>query len=290
VRGTILIAALLLAAPGCAVTQLAFTTSRQMGTEPDLYGDQVLENLARISNDSSTLPYFALLNNGVPSTTDMGSMAVGPITWPAQGVVKALHNQRTGSIGPIGASRSVGANWTISPINDPDRLKAMRALYLWVLGMPQVSQSDAEKLLQPYIGKDFTLASVAQGWFEIGRWADVPKDACRRFHHHQKYFWIAPGYEDQLTQLTILMLDIATVIPVTPQETVLWRIDPNTHKPIEIQVTRTQPQTAAIPTDPTNPASFHIRALAPAEAQPLKQRFNNYSNPIISPGLFSQPR
>jgi hypothetical protein len=33
-----------------------------------------------------------------------------------------------------------------------------------------------------------------------------------------------------------------------------------------------------------------MRAVAPAEEQPLKQRFNNYSNPIISPGLFSQPR
>jgi hypothetical protein len=291
-RGTILIISVLLVAPGCATTQLAFTTSRQMGSEPDLYGDQVLENLGRLTNDPITLPYFALLNNGVPSISDMGSLTVGSLTWPAQGVVKALHNQRTGTIGPIGGSRTVGANWTISPINDPDRLTAMRILYRWVLGIPPESTADANTLLQQYIGKDFTLdaTKVPPGWFQHGRRNDVPKEACRQFHHHGTYYWIVPGMEEQLAQLTLKMLDIATVIPSKPQETVQWTIDPRTNTTTQIQVTRNQDQSSPIPHDPTNRHSLNIRAVAPSTEQPLKERFNNYSNPIVSPGLFSQPR
>jgi hypothetical protein len=305
---------LTLVAPGCATTQLAFTALRQIGTEPDIYQDQVLENLARISSEPTSLAYFTLLNNGVPAIADKGTMSIGSITFPAQSVVKQLHRQRGGQLGPIGVERDVSGNWTLSPINDPDRLTAMRYLYLWVLGMPLQNQFEAESLLQKYI-KNFSLCMVPQGWFRCGHWKDVPKEAARKFHHHGKYYWIAPGMEENVTKLTISMLDIATVVPKgAPTQTIVWKIDPKTNKPTEIDVTRTldyDPNPNTVSMIPTSPIALpgvtmhkfgppeggggmQVPAIpvipSPAEAATLPQRYNNYSNPLISPGLFSQPR
>jgi len=285
-----------------------------MGTEPDIYVDEVLENLARISNDPVAMPYFTLLNNGVPSVADKATLNFGFLTFPAQSVVKQLHRQRGGQIGPLGAERDVGGNWTLSPVNDPDRLTAMRYLYLWVLGRPLQNPIEAETLLKQYIGTDFQLANVPQSWFRYGRWHDVPKESCRSFHHHGTYYWIVPGMEEHLTKLTITMLDIATIAPKStpkPTQTVVWRINPLTNEPIEIVVTRvleySSNQTPSnIPNSPINLVKLPQQAaqiaptapeampyLAPPAGEsmtPLKDRYNNYSNPIVSPGLFSQPR
>jgi hypothetical protein len=313
VRAMFLISTVLLAASGCATTQLAFTASRQMGTLPDIYTDQVLENLARISSDTTVLPYFTLLNNGVPSTNDTGSITIGSLMFPAQSVVKQLHNQRGGTLGPIGGQRVVGTNWTLSPINDPDRLGAMHDLYIWVL---TGQAPDAKKMskLRQYLGKDFTLTSY--GWFAHGGKHDVPPGACRQFHHHGTYYWIAPGNEAQFTDLTLNMLDIATRVPTAKlSQTVVWKIDPKTNEPTEIDVTRNvdyvKDKLTKIPSTPINlqtwakavapdATKFHDDVLYETHAAietaipdgnlpPLPERYNNYSSPMISPGLFSQP-
>ena len=300
-----------LAAPGCAVTQVGFTTTRQMGSGPDIYTNQVLENLARAAVDQTALPYFALLQNGVPSTSDTGSLTIGPLSFPGQTAVNQLHNQRSGTLGPLGASRVVGANWTISPVNDPDRLTAMRHLYLWVLGRPPENLEKANALLQHYIGKDFSLTDVPQDWFRHGKRHDVPKEACRRFHHHGTSYWIVPGMEEQLTSLTIKMLDIATVTPTTSTQTVVWTIDPNTNLPTAVNVTRTVNIVADTPTPiPLRPIILTVGVRPPSQSHlsyvdpdqkgqheikfpddiGLPGRYNNYVSPLISPGLFSQPR
>ncbi len=312
-RGAILILAALLAASGCATTQVAFTATRQMGTQPDIYTDQTLENLARVADDATALPYFALLQNGVPTTNNTSTLTIGSMSFPTQTVVKQLHNQRSGTIGPIGGSWVVGANWTISPVNDPDRLTAMRYLYNWTLGRPPENLDKANMLLKQYLGKDFSLDTVhiPQDWFQHGGWHDVPKAACRKFHHHGTYYWIVPGMVEQLTQLTIKMLDIATVVPSNPSQTVVWKIDPKTNMPTDIQVTRTLGIVANEPTSvPLSPIAFpglpiihlpwaisyehpttkEIRTIPPPDdILTLPGRFNNYSSPLVSPGLFSQP-
>ncbi len=315
-RGTILITVVLCAASsGCATTQLAFTASRQMGTEPDIYTDQAFGNLIRISNDPTVLPYFTLLQSGVPSTNDTGSMTIGSIMFPAQSVVKQLHNQRGGTLGPIMGQRVVGTNWTISPVNDPDRLNAMRYLYLWILGHPIQDLDEAQKLLQQYLGKNFLLSHVPQGWLNRGGWHDVPDGVLRKMHHLGHYYWITPGMEEHLTKLTVTMLDIATKAPsAKPTQTVVWKINPATGLPTEIDVTRTvdfvRNQVTKIPQAPiavtqnvplvvppgvrhpaleTYPVHETIEHTEPDELPPLPNRLENYQSPLISPGLFSQP-
>src|SRR5665213_1518394 len=100
-RGTILILGALLAAPGCATTWVGGVATRQMATEPDIYTDQVLGNLARLADNPSALAYFGLLQSAVDSTNDTGTITIGGMTFSTQSVVKSFHNPRSGTIGPI---------------------------------------------------------------------------------------------------------------------------------------------------------------------------------------------
>jgi len=301
-----------LAATGCASDQLHFASNRQMSSEPDIYNQQVLDNLARLAADPNTLPYFNTLDSGVPQVTDRLTFG-GLLVFPAQTLVKQLHNQRGGQLGPLAGERDVNLNWVIKPVNDESRLRAMRCLYLWVLGRLQgcdlrlmssvkdvseiptegkhliivaavgpvlhfrvfdgdgrlVVDTDETRLtehtrhlellrmqlgglwppheltgsekgrvinavasivdqtrLQPtevfecetmigrfYGGEDgkdnFNFGKVAQGWFQCGRWHDVPKDARYVIHHHGNCCWVVPGQEEALTDLSLRILRIA---------------------------------------------------------------------------------
>ena len=147
--------------------------------------------------------------------TDKGTLS-GFINFPAQSVVKQLHQQRGGQVGPLGGERDVGANWTLKPINDPDRLKAMRCLYLHVLSVPMADGgAECKTLTQKYLGHKFDPNRVAQCWFRHGGWHEIPKQATIVFHHHGTYFWVVPGGEQEVTRLTLTMLDIATIAPRT---------------------------------------------------------------------------
>lgn len=215
-RLRILILAAAMALTGCASEQLQFTSTRQMSSEPDIYVQQVMDNLSRIAADPTTLPYFNTLDSGVPQVTDKITLG-GLLMYPAQSLVKQLHNQRGGQLGPLTGERDINVNWTIKPVNDEGRLKAMQGLYLWVLGRLEPAElCDAEKKIGGfYLGKDgkanFSFGQVEQGWFQCGRWHDKPKDACYVVHHHGTYCWVVPGHEKALTDLSLRMLRIALV-------------------------------------------------------------------------------
>ena len=48
----------------------------------------------------------------------------------------------------MGASRNVVLNWGLAPLNNPDRLKAMKAAYLTVIDPARVDPADEAKLQQ----------------------------------------------------------------------------------------------------------------------------------------------
>lgn len=305
---------------GCATQQLAFTAKNQMRTQNDIYVSQVLENLAENLSDPTTLPHFTLLNSGVPSTSDRGTLTIGSLTFPARASLEALANQRGGSLGPLGAERAVGANWTITPVNDPDRLAAMRSLYLWINGRPLADLEDADSRLRKYLGEGFTLERVPRGWLKCGGKHDVPESACQRLARHKTHYWVEPGMEEHLTLVTLSVLGLGTAQPAKPREkptqTVTWEIDPRTGTQM-VKVTRTlenpdNTKPTPIPKDPIrfskqeqaermndNPSpSFRssvdlgsdaLPAPPAAPAAPFIEYLNNYSNPLISPGLLSQP-
>ena len=50
------------------------------------------------------------------------------------------------------------------------------------------------------------------GWFGVGRWHDVPKDACYVAHEGRVYVWVTKEHRDDLSKFTMAVLDIATAI------------------------------------------------------------------------------
>ena len=56
------------------------------------------------------------------------------------------------------------------------------------------------------------LQSIPTGWFGVGRWRDVPKDACYVAHEGKVYIWVTADHRDDLSKFTMAVLDIATAI------------------------------------------------------------------------------
>jgi hypothetical protein len=185
-----------------------------MATAPEIYTQEILDNLIRAALDPTSLPYFNTLDSGVPQVTDKGTIG-GFINYPAQSIVKQLHNQRGGQLGPLTGERDVTVNWTIKPVNDESRLRAMRCLYLWVLDKPL----ENIQLCDRTVGRFFTdekgrqrlcLAAIPKGWFQWGRRHDIPKEARYVVDHHGTYGWVVPGREEELTRFSLTILRIAT--------------------------------------------------------------------------------
>ena len=95
-------------------------------TVPDLQQRQVIENLARHAASPGALPYYTIINNGNVNIQDSGS-----------GGLSALSLQHRyfplASLTATG-SRNVSGNWSLNPMTNPDRLRAMRAAYSIALG------------------------------------------------------------------------------------------------------------------------------------------------------------
>ena len=59
------------------------------------------------------------------------------------------------------------------------------------------------------------LAMIGPGWFQVGRKRDVPKDACYVGNCGSCYVWVDPDGRDQLTEFTLTVLKITSLIKET---------------------------------------------------------------------------
>jgi hypothetical protein len=59
------------------------------------------------------------------------------------------------------------------------------------------------------------LAMIQPGWFHVGRMRDVPKDACYFGKCGSCYVWVGPEGRDQLTEFTLTVLKISSLIKET---------------------------------------------------------------------------
>jgi hypothetical protein len=59
------------------------------------------------------------------------------------------------------------------------------------------------------------LARIQPGWFHVGRKRDVPKDACYVGKSGKCYVWVGPEGRDQLTEFTLTVLKLTTLIKET---------------------------------------------------------------------------
>jgi hypothetical protein len=199
------VAAALLVGTGCNSAQLRYTTLRLTSTLPDLQQKQVLDNFARIASDPGALPYFAVVNAGSANVNDSGSGSLSFMGAPE------VYTQRTHV---LSAERTVTGNWTLVPLNNPDRLAAMRAAYLMVLQPSAVDPADFARLRDVLLptGADPN-AAVPRGWLCVGHKRDVPKDACFVAHEGGTYVWVMPGHTREFSNFVLTILNLATVWP-----------------------------------------------------------------------------
>jgi hypothetical protein len=124
---------------GCMTTQLRQRTNRQASTIPDVYYQQVLDNLAMIEADPARLPYFAdpQTSRNTIARTAAASYGVNwdLITMAPMGVLslfdRYLLDKQSAQL--TGGQTDTG-EWAAVTTNDPDKLLLMRAAYRLTAG------------------------------------------------------------------------------------------------------------------------------------------------------------
>lgn len=255
-RPALLLLLALSAASGCANDQLRFSTLRQTSTLADIQETQVIENFARLAANPGALPFLSVANSGSATVSDQGN---GSLSFAG------AHKIFTSGTYGLGASRSVALNWGLAPLNNPDRLKAMKAAYLTVVDPDRVDPNDASKLAQ-VIGRDPSYA-ITQGWLETGGWWDVPKHAWRVGHCGRTYVWVMPENAEEFTRFVLLTLNLASV-----------------------QSTSSTASIARAESGQGSAAGPRVApAQAPAVTDPFPPRLFDQP-PSVNPGLFFVPR
>jgi hypothetical protein len=229
----------LLTCVGCTHTQLRKNTVRQAQTVADIYQQQVMDNLAKFAYDYDSLPHFSTASAGTSQVTDAGSIAYA-VEW--MGGAPGTHG-----LSPS-ASRAAQETWTLVPISDPRKLELMRCAYQTAIApcagravptdcprcqalFNRFYTGDPEKPVpQPNISGVITSECIGPGycWLGIGPKECVPKDCGCNFVgcYCGVYVWVLPGCQNELTKLTIAILDYAIKEPVsTPVKTVVAYID-----------------------------------------------------------------
>jgi hypothetical protein len=257
---------------GCNSSQLRFTTLKLSRTVPDLQERQVLDNLARVARDPGNLPYYSVVSTGTANIMDTGSgglssLAVQHKVFPA-GVLNA------------NASRAVTGNWTLNTTISPDRLRAMRAAYQIALGINAIDPIDLKKL-QSFESSQ-ALQVAAPGWLCLGGKHDLPKDCELVAHEGHTYVWVKPGYSKEFADFSLLILDIATVLPSSgPSGPTQINLSIDKLPPIQIggpPKTRVDQSEAPPPATPTPPPTPGIQQRLYEDSQSINR------------GLFFLPR
>jgi hypothetical protein len=217
---------------GCQHSQLRWNTVHQSRTLTDIYEKQVLDNLAMFVHESNSLPFFAFPNSGASEVDDTGG-AQSTIGWAQHGFASANLN--------LSGSRAMKESWQLTPVYDPRRLELMRCAYQQTLANCGIACRvdgcpNCDIIAKKFYGikagglADFTnqkgittpacFNSVA--WFDCGCKSQIPKKCgCLKVGHYcGTYVWVAPGGQDELSKLTLTILDYAfnTPAPATPKD------------------------------------------------------------------------
>jgi hypothetical protein len=128
---TVVLALVLTGLTGCTSVRLRQRTVHQASTLSELQYQQVLDNLALFAANPSALPWHVNLREGTTQVTDSGSAGalvdLGP---PASTQPQVF------------GSRTVVAQWGMSPVIDPMELSLLRIAYRRAHGSPEMPDPD----------------------------------------------------------------------------------------------------------------------------------------------------
>jgi hypothetical protein len=141
---------------GCASWQLNHNTMDLATSSSDLVTDQILSNLARFRASAYAIPSQVSVPSGSATTTNSVTPTIGGPIGAAGTTTLAnaaatplfLANTRThlipnGTFG-VSAADQWSQNWTLTPLEDPDQLRRLRALYRFGAGQITKAQFACE--------------------------------------------------------------------------------------------------------------------------------------------------
>ena len=123
------LAPIVIGSSGCSVVRLGQRTMHQASTLPDLHYQQVLDNLARFADNPSALPWHVNFREGTAQITDSlsagAAVDLGP---PAE------------TLPQVFGSRTVVAQWGMTPVINATELRLLRIAYRRALGVPEMPE------------------------------------------------------------------------------------------------------------------------------------------------------
>jgi hypothetical protein len=196
---------------GCTMMSLERHTVGQIDSAIDLRYHEILDNLAMIADDPSTIPNYCSIFCGTPSVQDTGQV-VSTTTLPS--------SVRSQVLNPS-FSRQVSQNWTLDPIMVPEKLEAIRACCQWAIGgREHVYEGSISLLIRPedappgserHFGVLEQLEALPAGWLGTGSRTSVPNCARYKAHCRDTWVWVTPEGMKGLTDFTLIIQNIARV-------------------------------------------------------------------------------
>ena len=192
----------LLLACGCTNNQLLRSTSQTQKSMSDLRYKHILDNLAMMVRNPAAVPNPVAINGGVVQISDIGT-AIGNITQNPFG-------SRTFQyfLGLTG-SRTVSEQWSLTPLQNPEKLRLMRYAFQLLLNSDLVHYDDGEEKLRAFLGDEDFATAIPKGWFCVGKKHDVPRNARYCGSYHGVYVWVMDDQLDGLSRFYLTILRIA---------------------------------------------------------------------------------
>jgi hypothetical protein len=169
----VLIALIAITGPGCAHHQLRYQMANQAQTVQHTFEEQVLDNLAMYCVRGDGVPFLTIPNEGATNVNGEASISSEP---PLNPFLSAF---------AVGAQRSNGNSWTLTPVTDEYKLRNVRNVLLGA-----VSET---------------------GWLECStRKGDIPK-CCKTYGEFcGTYVWVKSECETRFAELVFDVLKAAT--------------------------------------------------------------------------------
>jgi hypothetical protein len=203
---------------GCTSLSLQRNTLSQAATSQEIRYQEVLDNLAMIAHEPSSLPVYASIYAGTTQITDSGSLN-STTSWQRQVGAGAQNGFGSEALTPS-ASRMISDNWALDPVAVPEKLEAMRAACKCaVFGLDTLSAEENSILDDPdhdpspgrHFGVRDRLTKLKPCWLRVGKLKDVPLHAAYKAHYDNTWVWVLRDDTDALAEFALVFQDIARV-------------------------------------------------------------------------------
>jgi hypothetical protein len=206
---------------GCVTAPLERYTLNQSLSTTEMRYQEVLNALAMVAHNRGNLPSYSLTSGGVANVTATVSLEA-TTTWN-----RAL-NGFAQQVLTLAGKHTPELQWTLDPVADPTLLTGAWYACVWAIDGPLPEGTPGYELLrkptitdmvgygatrQYHLGIVDDQHTIPCGWLCVGPRHCVPHGACYTAHCGDTYVSVMPGHLQDLSEFTLVLLDIATIAP-----------------------------------------------------------------------------